>query len=45
MSKRKSDEAYGELRSRIMMAILPPNAVLDERRLTEDLGLGRTPLR
>jgi DNA-binding GntR family transcriptional regulator len=45
MSKRKSDEAYGELRSRIMMAVLPPNAVLDERRLTEDLGLGRTPLR
>ncbi len=45
MNKRKSDEAYGALRSRIMMAILPPNAVLDERRLTEDLGIGRTPLR
>ncbi|MEZ5796478.1 MAG: GntR family transcriptional regulator [Paracoccaceae bacterium] len=45
MSKRKSDEAYGELRRRIMMAELPPNALLDERRLTEDLGVGRTPLR
>lgn len=45
MSQRKSDEAYAELRSRIMMAILPPNAVLDEKRLTEDLNIGRTPLR
>ncbi|MCF1709400.1 GntR family transcriptional regulator [Tabrizicola sp. J26] len=45
MNKRKSDEAYAELRSRIMMAILPPNAVLDEKRLTEDLSIGRTPLR
>lgn len=45
MSKRKSDEAYAELRSRIMMAILPPNTVLDEKRLTEDLNIGRTPLR
>ena len=45
MSRRKSDEAYGELRSRIMMAVLPPNAVLDEKSLTEDLGIGRTPLR
>jgi DNA-binding GntR family transcriptional regulator len=45
MTQRKSDEAYAELRSRIMMAILPPNAVLDEKRLTEDLNIGRTPLR
>lgn len=44
--RRKSDEAYGELRSRIMMAVLPPNALLlDEKSLTEDLGIGRTPLR
>jgi DNA-binding GntR family transcriptional regulator len=45
MTQRKSDEAYAELRSRIMMAILPPTAVLDEKRLTEDLNIGRTPLR
>lgn len=45
MSKRKSDEAYGELRRRIVMADLPPGALLDEKALTESLNIGRTPLR
>ncbi len=45
MSKRKSDEAYAELRRRIMVAELPPNSLIDERSLVEDLGVGRTPLR
>ncbi|MCB6179084.1 GntR family transcriptional regulator [Rhodobacter sp. Har01] len=45
MSKRKSDEAYGELRRRIIMAEMPPGALLDEKALTLSLGIGRTPLR
>ncbi len=45
MSKRKSDEAYGELRRRIMLAELPPNSLLDEKALQQSLECGRTPLR
>lgn len=45
MNKRKSDEAYAELRRRIMLAELPPNSLIDEKMLVEDLGVGRTPLR
>lgn len=45
MSPRKSDEAYSELRRRIMLAELPPNSLLDERALQLDLDCGRTPLR
>ena len=45
MSKRKSDEAYGELRRRIMLAELPPNSLLDEKALQQSLDCGRTPLR
>lgn len=45
MSDRKSDHAYTEMRRRIMTAELPPNSLIDERALQEDLGIGRTPLR
>lgn len=45
MSKRKSDDAYTELRRRIITAELPPNSLLDEKALQEDLDCGRTPLR
>ncbi|WP_457939880.1 GntR family transcriptional regulator [Mesorhizobium sp. 10J20-29] len=45
MSTRKSDAAYAELRRRIMVAELPPNSLIDEKALVEDLGVGRTPLR
>lgn len=45
MTKRKSDEAYGELRRRIMLAELPPNSFLDEKALQQSLDCGRTPLR
>lgn len=45
MSNRKSDEAYGELRRRIMLAELPPNSLLDEKALQLSLDCGRTPLR
>jgi DNA-binding GntR family transcriptional regulator len=45
MGNRKSDEAYGELRRRIMLAELPPNSLLDEKTLQQSLDCGRTPLR
>lgn len=45
MGKRKSDEAYSELRRRIMLAELPPNSFLDEKMLQQALDCGRTPLR
>jgi GntR family transcriptional regulator, rspAB operon transcriptional repressor len=45
MSKRKSDEAYAELRRRIMVAELRPGTLLEDKALTADLGIGRTPLR
>jgi DNA-binding GntR family transcriptional regulator len=43
--KRKSDEAHTILRQRIMCADLAPGAILDDRELMEQLGIGRTPLR
>ncbi|MCC0064972.1 MAG: GntR family transcriptional regulator [Defluviimonas sp.] len=45
MSRRKSDEAYLELRRRIMVAELPPNSLIDEKLLVDDLKVGRTPFR
>jgi GntR family transcriptional regulator, rspAB operon transcriptional repressor len=42
---RKSDDAYTELRRQIMVAELPPNSLIDEKALVEELGVGRTPLR
>lgn len=42
---RKSDNAYAELRRRIMVAELPPNSLIDEKALVDDLDIGRTPLR
>lgn len=45
MIKRKSDEAHDILRQRIMCADLPPGALVDERALMDELGIGRTPLR
>lgn len=45
MIKRKSDEAHAILRQRIMSAELAPGAVIDDRALMEELGIGRTPLR
>lgn len=45
MIKRKSDESYAILRQRIMTAGLAPGAVIEDRALMEELGIGRTPLR
>jgi DNA-binding GntR family transcriptional regulator len=40
-----ADEAYFELRDRIVTLRLPPGAALIEDELMRDLGIGRTPLR
>jgi DNA-binding GntR family transcriptional regulator len=40
-----ADKAYHETRSLIVSLELAPGAVIDERRLVERLGIGRTPVR
>src|SRR2546430_2821677 len=40
-----ADRAYHAIREMIVSLELPPGAVIDERGLTERLGIGRTPTR
>ncbi len=40
-----SEQAYEQLRQRIVTLVLAPNAVVDEAQLQLELGLGRTPIR
>jgi DNA-binding GntR family transcriptional regulator len=40
-----SEKAYFLLRDRLVSLRLPPGAMLNERELSRELGLGRTPLR
>jgi len=40
-----SEQAYEQLRQRIVTLVLAPNAVVDEAQLQRELGLGRTPIR
>lgn len=40
-----TDQAYRELEERIVTLVLAPGAVLSETRLSESLGIGRTPVR
>jgi DNA-binding GntR family transcriptional regulator len=40
-----ADRAYLAIRGRIVSLELPPGAVIDERKLMQELGLGRTPVR
>jgi DNA-binding GntR family transcriptional regulator len=40
-----ADKAYHEIRGLIVSLELAPGAVIDERRLIERLGIGRTPVR
>ncbi len=40
-----SEQAYKQIRQKIVTLALPPNAVVDEARLQEELGFGRTPIR
>lgn len=40
-----SEQAYKEIRQRIVTLALPPGTVIDEAALQEELGVGRTPIR
>lgn len=40
-----ADRAYLAIRDLIVSLELPPGALIDERRLVESLGIGRTPVR
>lgn len=40
-----SEQAYEQIRQKIVTLALAPNAVVDETRLQKELGLGRTPIR
>jgi DNA-binding GntR family transcriptional regulator len=40
-----ADQAYVAIRDLIVSLKLPPTALIDERRLMESLGIGRTPVR
>lgn len=42
---RLSERAYGLIKHRIITLKLPPLAVINERELMKELGLGRTPIR
>lgn len=39
------EQAYEQLRQRIITLDLPPGAVLDEAQLQQEMGFGRTPIR
>lgn len=45
MTNSLSERAYQELRDRVLALQLPPGTPLNESKLSEELGLGRTPLR
>jgi DNA-binding GntR family transcriptional regulator len=40
-----SDKAYQLIKHQIVTLELPPSSLIDEQRLTEELGIGRTPVR
>ncbi len=40
-----ADRAYHAIRDMIVSLDLRPGGVIDERRLIEELGIGRTPIR
>ncbi len=40
-----SDKAYNLIKHKIVTLELPPSSLIDEQQLTEELGIGRTPVR
>ena len=44
-ARSQSDEAYARILERIVSLEMPPGSVVNEARLREDLGIGRTPIR
>ena len=45
MNQTNAEQAYQEIKSRIIKTVLHPGAVINESELMDDLGLGRTPIR
>jgi DNA-binding GntR family transcriptional regulator len=43
--RSQSEEAYVQIRDRILSLDLPPGSVVNEGRLREELAIGRTPIR
>lgn len=41
----RADVAYSHLKRQILSAVLPPDSVIDEKLIAEDLGISRTPVR
>ena len=44
-TRSQSEEAYLRIRDRIVSLDMPPGSVVNEARLREELGIGRTPIR
>lgn len=44
-ARSQSEEAYLRIRDRIVTLDMPPGSVVNEARLREELGIGRTPIR
>jgi len=44
-ARSQSEEAYLRIRERIVSLDMPPGSVVNEGRLREELGIGRTPIR
>jgi len=45
MSQTNAEQAYQEIKKRIIRTELKPGSVIDESKLMETLGFGRTPIR
>src|SRR5947207_5935582 len=44
-TRSQSEEAYTRILDRIVSLGMPPGSVVNEARLREELGIGRTPIR
>ena len=45
VARSQSEEAYARILDRIVSLEMPPGSVVNEARLREELGIGRTPIR
>src|SRR5947199_9708683 len=44
-TRSQSEEAYQRILDRVVSLEMPPGSVVNEARLREELGIGRTPIR
>ncbi len=45
MNQTNAEQAYQEIKKRIIRTELAPGAVINESELMDELGFGRTPIR